>query len=107
MYTYTELKQMLEEAKTEIQKQIAATLIQAPKPMSAAEIAEVCNCPIGTVSYYAGYDDEYADAYCKALGYKIKYETRETYQRYVNPENPNDTISVCRKRIYYWAERIK
>lgn len=107
MYSYDELKVMLNESKENAKKAIAALLIQSDKKFTAAEISAMVGVSTAAVSNWLSQRDGYEiEKFVRSINhyYRLRCDEETTTTIYINPENPSDTISVKKTRLIYWVQ---
>ena len=104
-YTYAELQAMLEEAKGLAKEAVVDVIIansSARNPMVASEIAERAGVPMGTAINWMVQGT--LDPWFRRRRKTLRIEKDKTATTYVNPLNPNDTVTLNREHNIYWAE---
>lgn len=107
MLNYNELRAALDEAKDKANREIAAIIVQADKPLTAREIAMALGATkdgitdISSQSVSNLIAHSQVRCYARNLGYEIRKEKVEEAKQYVNPENPADVIWVTRHHNVY------
>lgn len=107
MLNYNELRIALQEAKETANREIAAIIVQADKPLTAREIAMALGDAKDGITGISSQSVANLIAHgevrhCAAvIGYEIDKKEVEETKLYVNPDDPTDCLSITRHHNVY------